>query len=66
MRLVLAIFLPCLVFFTIGRPLSGILCIILQVTVLGWIPASLWAIYALNNYQTDKKIREMKREFGDR
>lgn len=58
MRLLLAIFLPFLVFFTIGRPFSGIICLILQVTLIGWLPAALWAVYALNQYKTDKKIEK--------
>lgn len=56
MRLLLAIFLPWLSFFFIGRPLAGIICLILQITLIGWLPAALWAVYALNNYNTDKKI----------
>lgn len=58
MRLILAIFLPFLVFFTIGRPFSGIICLILQVTLIGWLPAALWAVYALSQYNTDKKIKQ--------
>jgi len=56
MRLFLAIFLPWLQFFTIGRPISGIVCLILQVTIIGWIPAAIWSAYALSQYKTDKKI----------
>jgi uncharacterized membrane protein YqaE (UPF0057 family) len=58
MRLVIAIFLPFLLFFTIGRPLAGIVCLILQLTLIGWIPAAIWAVYALSQYNTDKKIEE--------
>ena len=58
MRLLLAIFLPFVVFFTIGRPISGIICLFLQITIVGWIPAALWAIYALGQYKTDKKIEK--------
>lgn len=56
MRLLLAIFLPFMVFFTIGRPLAGIICLILQIALIGWIPAAIWAVYALSQYNTDKKI----------
>lgn len=56
MRLIIAFLLPWLTFFTIGRPLAGILCLILQVTLLGWIPATIWAVYALSQYKTDQKI----------
>jgi len=60
MRLIIAILLPFLVFFTIGRPFQGIFCLILQITLIGWIPAVIWAVYALSQYKTDKKIEEMQ------
>ncbi|HER34305.1 MAG: YqaE/Pmp3 family membrane protein [Halothiobacillaceae bacterium] len=56
MRILLAILLPWVLFFTIGRPISGIVCLLLQLTLIGWIPAALWAVFALNSYKTDKKI----------
>jgi len=58
MRLIIAFFLPWLTFFTIGRPFAGILCLFLQVTVIGWLPAAIWAVYALSQYNTDEKIRQ--------
>ena len=58
MRLIIAILLPFLVFFTIGRPIAGIICLVLQVTLIGWLPAAIWAVYALGQYNTDKKISE--------
>ena len=57
MRLILAIFLPWLQFFTIGRPIAGIIYLILQCTLIGWIPAAMWSVYALSQYKTDQKIR---------
>jgi hypothetical protein len=62
MRLLIAIFLPFVLFFTIGRPLAGIICLILQITLIGWIPAALWAVYALSQWNTDQKIAEARRE----
>ena len=56
MRLLIALFLPWLTFFTIGKPISGIVCLILQITLIGWIPATIWAVYALSQYKTDQKI----------
>lgn len=58
MRLILAILLPWFNFFTIGKPISGIICLILQLTVIGWLPAALWSVYALSQYKTDKKIKD--------
>ena len=58
MRLIIALLLPWLTFFTIGRPMAGIICLILQLTVIGWLPAAIWAVYSLSQYKTDQKIRE--------
>ncbi|NHN85707.1 YqaE/Pmp3 family membrane protein [Acetobacter musti] len=57
MRLIISFFLPWLTFFTIGRPISGLICLFLQITILGWIPATIWAVYALSQYKTDQKLR---------
>ncbi len=58
MRLLLALLLPWLQFFTIGRPFAGIFCLILQLTLIGWIPAAIWSVYALSQYKTDQKIKK--------
>ncbi len=58
MRLLLAIFLPFIAFFTIGRPIAGVICLVLQLTLIGWLPAAIWAVYALSQYKTDKKIEK--------
>ena len=58
MRLLIALILPWLLFFTIGRPIAGIVCLILQITVIGWIPAAIWAVYSLSQYKTDRKIED--------
>ncbi len=57
MRLLIALLLPWLTFFTISRPIAGIICLILQITLIGWLPATIWAVYALSQYNTDKKIK---------
>lgn len=57
-RILIAVFLPWLLFFTIGRPIAGIVCLVLQITLIGWIPAALWAVYSLGQYKTDKKIEK--------
>jgi uncharacterized membrane protein YqaE (UPF0057 family) len=59
MRLLLALILPWVSFFTIGRPFAGLVCLLLQVTLIGWLPASLWAVYALSQFKTDQKIANL-------
>jgi uncharacterized membrane protein YqaE (UPF0057 family) len=62
MRLIIAFLLPWLTFFTIGRPIAGIVCLVLQVTLIGWLPATIWAVYALSQYKTDQKIHRAVRQ----
>ena len=62
MRLIVALILPWLLFFTIGRPVAGIVCLVLQISLIGWLPAAIWAVYALSQYQTDRKIAAFRNE----
>jgi len=63
MRFLLALLLPWLQFFTIGKPISGLVCLLLQLTVIGWGTGAPFAGYALSQYKTDQKIR---RALGER
>jgi hypothetical protein len=38
--------LPARVFFAMGRPAPGLVCCVLQASLLGWVPAALWAVHA--------------------
>lgn len=58
MRLLLALLLPFTVFFTIGKPFQGLFCLLLQITIIGWIPAAIWAVYTLSNWRTDQKLKK--------
>ncbi len=45
MLMILICFLaPWLAMFLRGKYLQGILCIILHITLIGWIPATIWAL----------------------
>ncbi len=65
MRLLLAIFVPWLQFFTIGRPIAGVICLVLQLTLIGWPIAAIWSVYALSQYNTDKKIEGAMKSKGE-
>ncbi len=62
MRLLLALLIPFFVFFTIKKPISGIICLILQLTLIGWVPAAIWAVYATGQFKTDQKIKKALKE----
>lgn len=47
MRLAIAIVFPWLTFLTIRRPVASIVCLGLQLSIVGWLPATLWAVGAL-------------------
>lgn len=51
----LAILLPWLSFILRGRILTGIICLLLQITVVGWIPAAAWAVISLNEARANKR-----------
>lgn len=55
MRYLVALFLPWLSFFTMGKVGQGILCLILQITLVGWLPATIWAFISISNYNADKR-----------
>lgn len=59
--MLLAILLPFLSFIVRGKVLTGILCLILQVTLIGWIPAAIWAALSLNNERADKRNEKLIR-----
>lgn len=65
MRYVLAFFLPWLSLLLQGKIVSGIVCLVLQITIIGWIPACIWAFSSLNRMYADRRttkiITEMRK-----
>jgi uncharacterized membrane protein YqaE (UPF0057 family) len=59
MRYIVALLLPWLSFFTMGKVFQGFLCLILQLTVIGWLPATIWAFFAISNYEADRRADRM-------
>ena len=57
--MLLAILLPILSFIFRGKILTGIICLILQMTILGWIPAAIWASLSLSNARAEKRNRKL-------
>lgn len=55
MRYLLALLFPWITFFTMGKVLQGFLCLILQITLIGWLPAAIWALVSVSSYNADKR-----------
>lgn len=51
----IAVLLPFLSFLLRGKILKGLLCLLLQVTLIGWLPAALWAVASLNNDRSARR-----------
>ncbi|MEM7161843.1 MAG: YqaE/Pmp3 family membrane protein [Bacteroidota bacterium] len=59
--ILIAVLLPWLSFFLRGKILAGIICLILQITILGWLPAAIWAVAARLDGKNKKRLRDMER-----
>lgn len=62
----IAIFFPCISFLLRGRILTAIICLILQVTLIGWIPAAIWAVISLQNARADRRNEKLIRSLRSR
>lgn len=61
--MLLAIIFPWLSFMFRGHIFKGILCLILQITLIGWLPAALWACFTLNGERSEKKLKRTMEEY---
>jgi len=59
--MLLASLLPFLSFIVRGKIITGIICFILQITILGWIPAAIWAALSLQNSRAEKRNEKLIR-----
>ena len=59
--ILIAILLPWLSFFLRGKILSGFISLILQITVLGWIPAAFWAVASRLDGKNKTRIHRMEK-----
>ncbi len=63
--MLLAILLPFLSFIVRGKIFTGIICLILQITLIGWLPAAIWAVLSLQNERADKRTEKLIRAMKD-
>ncbi|HLX91100.1 MAG TPA: YqaE/Pmp3 family membrane protein [Puia sp.] len=62
----IAILFPSLSFILRGHILTGVLCFLLQLTLIGWVPAAIWAVISLQNARADKRNERMIRAMRER
>jgi uncharacterized membrane protein YqaE (UPF0057 family) len=61
MMTLIAIFFPSLSFLLRGKLLTALLCLILQITLIGWIPAAIWAVLSLQNSRAERRNAKLIR-----
>ena len=62
MRYLIAILLPPLGLFLVGKWGQAILCLILQLTLIGWPIAAVWAVLVVNDFYAKKRNEELVRD----
>ncbi len=55
----IAIFFPFLSFLFRGKILTSLICLILQITLIGWIPVAIWAVLSLQNSRADRRNEKL-------
>ena len=55
--ILLAVLFPALSFLLRGKILTALLCFILQITLVGWIPCSIWAVASLLDARNKELMR---------
>ncbi|MDP5201088.1 YqaE/Pmp3 family membrane protein [Flavobacterium sp. DG2-3] len=62
----IAIFFPCISFVLRGKILTALLCLILQLTLIGWVPAAIWAVISLQNSRADRRNEKLIKAMRNR
>ncbi|MBE8723193.1 YqaE/Pmp3 family membrane protein [Sphingobacterium pedocola] len=62
--ILIAVLLPWLSFFLRGRILTGFVCLILQCTLIGWLPAAIWAVASRIDGKNKARIRILARRMN--
>jgi uncharacterized membrane protein YqaE (UPF0057 family) len=57
--IVVAVLMPFLALLLDGRLFQAAFCLGLQLTLIGWIPAAIWAVITVNRSARDRRYREM-------
>lgn len=62
MKYLIALFLPFLAVMFAGRIVLGVILLIAQVTLVGWLPAVVVALLVIKDYEQKKMIKELKND----
>ncbi len=63
--ILIAIIFPAISFLFRGKILTAFFCFILQLTFIGWLPASIWAVMSLKNERNERKLKKIIKNLND-
>jgi uncharacterized membrane protein YqaE (UPF0057 family) len=58
--ILIAILFPALSFLLRGKIFAAIIALLLQCTLIGWLPVAIWAVVSRSNAQNTKQISKME------
>lgn len=50
MRIITSLVAPWMHFLTVNRAGAATMCLLLQISLIGWVPATIWSAYSINQY----------------
>jgi uncharacterized membrane protein YqaE (UPF0057 family) len=59
MLYLIAVLLPPVAMLLSGHPFMALISLVLQITVLGWLPAAIWALFVVNNHYADRRAERL-------
>ena len=59
MLYLVAVVLPPLAVLLCGKPFQALLSFLFQLTIIGWLPATIHALFVVNNHYADQRARRM-------
>jgi len=63
--ILIAVLLPWLSFFMRGKIISGIICLVLQITLIGWLPAAIWAVASRVDGKNKQRINALEKKIAN-
>lgn len=61
MKYLLALLFPAFGFLAAGKWFQAIIALILQFTLIGWIPATIWAFFVISSHHADQRTARLER-----
>jgi uncharacterized membrane protein YqaE (UPF0057 family) len=66
MTYLIAIVFPPAAMALAGKPVQALLCVLLMITIIGWIPAAIWALFVVSSTHADRRTNRIVRAMRER